>query len=428
MTPHEFLHVLVDALVERLQEREHVGIPGFGCLRPDPARSGAIEFIPGDSAELDAAVMTLAQAISRRTGHDVASAAVGLSRFSTSARRFIEDHGRLELPGIGEFHGPLEAPGFDPAVELMMALGWDLNLAQVVGLSERPIPPSATIDVAPAESGPAPAETILGHVALDAAVDSARLDAPMESAISEMEPASDAQNLPPEVLDAVIEQANLPPLPQPPPRMRRPDRRRPAGGFSPALIGGLAIIVTLTILFVLVTRRSTPIPTAIPAPADSSAALAGRTDRSSTDSTNGATRDSTLVGAVLTAPTVNNLPVASNSPAALQQPARREPAAGETQPAAGVTRPVAGSGAFDTTRPGFTLITASTTSADEARRSAESVRSLGHPVAVLAYEESGRTRFRIGIGVFPSISAADSVRIALADRLPTGTWIRRIRP
>lgn len=434
MTPHEFLHVLVDALVERLQERENVGLPGIGFLRPDPTRPGAIEFIPGESAELDAAVMTLAQAISRRTGHDVASAAIGLSRFSTSAMRFIEDHGRLELPGIGDFHGPLETPGFVPAVELVTVLGWDLNPDPIVGPAEPPGSPVATSVVQPPESGPAPAESILGHVVVNAADDAARGDAPLESALREIEPASEAEHLPPEVLDAVIEHANLPPLPPPTPRVRRPDRRRSAGGFSPALIGALAIIVTLTVLMVLVTRRSAPVPSSLPAATDSSTALAGRNDRASADSTDWATRDSTLVGAVLTAPTVNNLPVAEASPTP-PQPARREPAAvvtppaaGVTQPAAGVTRPAAGSGAFDTTRAGFTLITASTTSADEARRGAESVRSFGHPVAVLAYNESRTTRFRVGLGVFPSLAAADSARLALADRLPTGTWIRRIRP
>lgn len=425
MTPNEFLHVLVDALVDRLQERECVGLPGIGCLRPDPAHPDAVEFLPGDSADSDAAVTNLAQAISRRTGHDVASVAVGLSRFSVSARRFLDEHGRLELPGIGDFHGPSGAYGFVPSPELLTALGWEGRSEPEPALAGSEPVSEASSWTPHADTGSDPDAPAFGREGAGATGTDYRPEPLLERADHAggftHETAEDADDVPPEVVDAVIEQANLPPLTPKTPHARRrgPERRGRNSFSSPMVIGALAVVVILTVLIVLVSRRSAPVPSALTPATDSSAA---RIDGAAADSVGPGPGDSTLVAEVLTAPTVNRLPVTEVAPAA-PQPAPTEPSAAEARPV-----PVSGSGDFDTARAGYTLITGSTTRSADARRSADSVRDFGFPVAVLAYDENGTTRFRVGLGIFPTLAVADSVRLALADRLPTGTWIRRIRP
>ncbi len=83
---------------------------------------------------------------------------------------------------------------------------------------------------------------------------------------------------------------------------------------------------------------------------------------------------------------------------------------------------------FGISSSGYTLMVGSST--DLVRATADMTRfdALGHPVALLSYEDAdGNLRHRIAVGQFASISEADSARQSLAGDLPSGTWVRRIR-
>jgi hypothetical protein len=83
---------------------------------------------------------------------------------------------------------------------------------------------------------------------------------------------------------------------------------------------------------------------------------------------------------------------------------------------------------FDTSTSGYTLVVASTLVESDAISGIQRYRQLGLPAAVLAYEDDGDVRYRLAVGLYESAAAADRARQEMADRLPTGTWVRRIRP
>ena len=76
---------------------------------------------------------------------------------------------------------------------------------------------------------------------------------------------------------------------------------------------------------------------------------------------------------------------------------------------------------------GYTLITGSSLTQENAQTSIEAFRSLGLPVGVLSYQSEGVTRYRMGVGVFPTAALADSARQAMNSDLPSGTWVLRIQ-
>lgn len=82
---------------------------------------------------------------------------------------------------------------------------------------------------------------------------------------------------------------------------------------------------------------------------------------------------------------------------------------------------------LDRTVDGYTMIVGSSpdrTSADEQiRRFTE----LDLPYGVLDYSEDGSPMYRLAVGLFDSVEQADSARQAMADALPSGTWVWRIR-
>ncbi len=371
MTPNDFLRVLIDVVVESLQVGRPVALPGIGRFLRTGDPELPVRFESTASAEDEPAVASLVGLVSDRTGHDPAAVRAGLERFSASVRTALE-RGDVPLPGLGTLRaGTDRIPGFDPDPALAEAVNWDVAPVTTDSPSARPV-----------ESDPGEA-----------------------------------------VIDRVLDESNLPPLASPgpgrTPRDPRRPRPRPAAGSTRFVAGLLLLAAVVTVTVVVLRDR---IPSREPAPPPSGLSDASRGAEEGADAA-AAVPDSTELGAdslgaaaVAARPTVADLPVAT-------EPAPPPASRPDTRPA-----PQPSTGDFDTSAAGFTLITASTTRAADASAEAAIVSGLGHPVAVLAYAEGGRTRYRVGVGRFPTIRAADSVRTALSDRLPAETWVRRIRP
>ncbi len=83
---------------------------------------------------------------------------------------------------------------------------------------------------------------------------------------------------------------------------------------------------------------------------------------------------------------------------------------------------------IDPNSSGYTLIVGSSLSRASAETEMNRFSNLGHPVALLSYPDGdGQARHRIAVGEFATADEADSARQAMANRLPDGTWVRRIR-
>ncbi|MCH8276110.1 MAG: hypothetical protein IIA50_01015 [Bacteroidetes bacterium] len=76
---------------------------------------------------------------------------------------------------------------------------------------------------------------------------------------------------------------------------------------------------------------------------------------------------------------------------------------------------------------GYTMIVGSTFSIEAAVQELSRYTEMGFVTGVLTYDDEGVSRLRMAVGQFETIEEADSMRIALSDQLPEGTWIRRIR-
>lgn len=371
MTPNDFLRVLVDVVVESLQVGRPVALPGIGRFLRTGVEEEPVRFESAGSADDERAVVSLVGLVSDRTGHDPAAVRTGLERFASSLRVALE-RGEVPLPGLGTLRaGPDGNPAFDPDPALAEAVNWDV------------------VSVTPVSAPAQQAEPDAGEA----------------------------------LIDRVLDESNLPPLapagPDRAPRNPRQPRPRPTGG-STRLVAGLLLLAAVVTVTVVALRGRIPSPEPSPPPSGLSDASRGAEEGADTtaavpDSTE-FRADSLGAAAVAARPTVADLPVATEpAPAPASRPENR-PA---SQPS---------TGDFDTSAAGFTLITASTTRSADASAEAAIVAGLGHPVAVLAYPEGGRTRYRVGFGRFPTIRAADSVRTALSGRLPSETWVRRIRP
>ena len=76
---------------------------------------------------------------------------------------------------------------------------------------------------------------------------------------------------------------------------------------------------------------------------------------------------------------------------------------------------------------GYTMIVGSTFSIEAAVQELSRYTEMGFITGVLTYDDEGVSRLRMAVGQFETIEEADSMRIALSDQLPEGTWIRRFR-
>ncbi|MFT4605689.1 MAG: hypothetical protein ACI9W4_002433 [Rhodothermales bacterium] len=102
--------------------------------------------------------------------------------------------------------------------------------------------------------------------------------------------------------------------------------------------------------------------------------------------------------------------------------------ADEQSPQPSTTAGASSTSSIDPLSSGYTLMVGSSLNLSGAEADMNRFRSLGHPVALLSYPDGdGQTRHRIAVGEFATAGEADSARRAMADRLPEGTWVRRIR-
>ena len=53
--------------------------------------------------------------------------------------------------------------------------------------------------------------------------------------------------------------------------------------------------------------------------------------------------------------------------------------------------------------------------------------NLSLPLAILDYGDGGVTRYRLAVGEFDTIEAAQLAMQSASGQLPNGTWVRRIR-
>ncbi|MFT5143767.1 MAG: hypothetical protein ACI80V_000010 [Rhodothermales bacterium] len=99
-----------------------------------------------------------------------------------------------------------------------------------------------------------------------------------------------------------------------------------------------------------------------------------------------------------------------------------------SQPVDSVRTPSGTPASIDLTSSGYTLVVGSSASLAGARAAMNRHANLGHPVGLLSYPDAdGQLRHRIGVGEFATSQEADAVRRSLANKLPEGTWVRRIR-
>src|SRR5690625_2779637 len=105
----------------------------------------------------------------------------------------------------------------------------------------------------------------------------------------------------------------------------------------------------------------------------------------------------------------------------VDEPAAEEPAATPTPPES----PLRGEG-IDRSVSRYTLVVGSLQSAAVADEVAEEWRNRGFRTDIFSETANGVTRYRVGIGQFETINAADAARSGeIASQLPEGTWVYR---
>ena len=76
---------------------------------------------------------------------------------------------------------------------------------------------------------------------------------------------------------------------------------------------------------------------------------------------------------------------------------------------------------------GYTLMVGSVMTRAQAQGSIDSFSSLGLPLGVLEYQTDEVTRYRMGVGIFPTVESAVEALESMRGQLPAGTWVFRIR-
>lgn len=433
VNPSDFLRAFVLAVTERLQRGESVSLPGVGTWRAarDPiSRRVRIAFeetaTPGAPSD---PALARSVAVSTGAGQDEIDARI--SGYAGAIASHLADTGSVLIPGIGQLSGSPGAVSFRPEPLFEEAVDWDRPAAS--GQPTVPSPPPADPGLPEWANGPedrglpdrTPAETESveppePEETAPAGEDTSGADQPTGAPVpvaEEPEPTvDDGVTTPPVATEPEPEDAGAPaPAPEAPAPERRPVDTPSARRSSPVrpLLAGAAVIVIAVVAIVLLRPGSEPAPEPTftaeetPLPPDTLAVAAQTGSDTTTTSTTG--------------PAVAPDSVESDSPPeASPEPATVAPP---------LPDPVAPAGqAFDTTAPGYTLIVGSTTSEDEALATMRRFDELGLPLAVLAYQEDGATRYRLAVGQYASAAEADQARQTLAERLPAGTWVRRIQP
>ncbi|MCH8246106.1 MAG: SPOR domain-containing protein [Bacteroidetes bacterium] len=82
---------------------------------------------------------------------------------------------------------------------------------------------------------------------------------------------------------------------------------------------------------------------------------------------------------------------------------------------------------FARSAPGYTLIVGSVFTRASAEIEMRRFSNLSLPLAILDYGDGGVTRYRLAVGKFDTIEAAQLAMQSASGQLPNGTWVRRIR-
>lgn len=82
---------------------------------------------------------------------------------------------------------------------------------------------------------------------------------------------------------------------------------------------------------------------------------------------------------------------------------------------------------FARSAPGYTLIVGSVFTREAAESEMRWFSNLSLPLAILDYGDGGVTRYRLAVGKFDTIEAAQLAMQSASGQLPNGTWVRRIR-
>ncbi len=199
------------------------------------------------------------------------------------------------------------------------------------------------------------------------------------------------------------------------PERRRHDRDRSSG--AGILIGLFVLIAVVAVGGYLLQQQG------VFGPADAGDATPARTPQAPADSE----------PATATDPQTDDdesAPAASENQPSETQPS--EATAGESETQGADESPEAQPPTIDRTAGGYTIVIASRGNRDQAAAVVEQYEAAladeNLPLAILTGESNGQTRYRVGVGQFPSIDAATETRDQLADRLPEGAWVLRIRP
>ena len=370
---------------------------------------------------------SLNQIIARLSDRDADQAAGDVEQIVSDIRRVLDEEGTCTIEGLGTFLQDEGRVRFEASGDLLRAVNavWEDRETFSVSHVDRDAAPS---------TGPA--------VQYDDEVEDGELDAPDDSEVivstpvSELESTADDDSSEETASEEVVAasvgvsdpdggaegaQSDAPAGEAKPTAPRRslresrnPRHRRRADATRsnsrmPIIIaaGDVVILAAAAIIFWPAVS-----------PTDD-----GMADQTALDTTTAA--DTIADSAAVAAAADTTATAGTDAPQTAETPATPPDETPEQVPAA--ETPVADTGTLDRNSDGYTLIVASSLDEQSANRRIQPFAELGMPYGVLAYAQDDTTRFRLAVGQFSSAAAADSVRQAMADQLPAGTWVWRIR-
>jgi nucleoid DNA-binding protein len=420
VNPSDFLRALVLVVTERLQRGEDTSLPGVGTWSaptdPDSGRV-VVRFAEGQGSDPDSDV-SLAREVAAEIGATQAEISPRIEGFARAVREHLRETGSVLLPGIGRLTGRPGRVAFRAETFFTEAVDWD-----------RQAGPPATVPTEAEEAGP---EIVNPWVVPDDAErDEVRGGGPEPEPLPD-EPWEPSEAYPefappraprPEPVERVAESGDGPRRPMPPApapsvaaRRSRPVARRSRRMPPLPLVIAVLVVAGAAVVIALLRGGGPPETASRPAPQDTSSV--GLTAATPADTSALVFADTVTSGA----PSGGLAEPVTGTTAEASRPAP-PPAEEAIRPAPAVAQQD-----FDTSTAGYTLVVASTVVESDALAGIQRYRQLGLPAAVLAYEDDGSVRYRLAVGLYESAAAADRARKEMADRLPAGTWVRRIRP
>ena len=377
-------------MTARLQRGEDTTMPGVGTWSVETDRQSGRIRVRFQEAAPDARSIetTLVSDVATELGMPPNEVAPRIEGFARAVQSHLNETGSVLLPGIGRLSGRRGRITFRPEPFFAEAIDWD---APAVAIADEFESDDPVADLSPGEQPP--------QDSWDVAIADEKDEAPAPDDVPSEIPAGPAPE--------PSQPAGNPPAATVRSAPRRPARRSRVMPLATAAL----VIVAATVAIVLIRGNRQ----------DKPAQAAAVIDTTFSGLASAATVDSVLAADAPAA--MDSTRVLSEQVAAEPEPVA-EPVASPAQPA--VAAPSQQD--FDTTAEGYTLIVGSTVIEADAVEGIQRYRQLGLPAAVLSYVEDGSVRYRLAVGRYESAAVADQARQEMADRLPDGTWVRRIRP